>query len=399
MSGRGQTGERSWQSDGKCYDGLMASPRKPATPRVRIKDVARHARVSVGTVSHVLSGNIQVSAPLRARVEKAIDALGYVPNFHAQRLRHSLSRVIGICLPHTSTAYLNTLSETCEEIASRNGYGVMHVFSRHDPATELDRIKELIRYRVDGLILLPSPTPRDALDFAAKKDVPLVIVDRPTPDARFDQVVLDNRAAMREVASRLVDLGHRHLLFVCRSRSRLVTRHRLAGLADVRRKRRHRERLPRVPQRRRVPARRARAHAARQAGADRARGQQQPPGFAGAAIPRRASGRLPRRALGGRVRRPGVVHAGPSDAVRGAPARGGNGRGGVGSPDAARAARGRTRTHGGARAVGRVPRVGGGSARTPRRAWCRSAPASDASTSAGPRPACAPQGLLPARPR
>jgi LacI family transcriptional regulator len=214
----------------------MAATRKPAPGRVRIKDVARQARVSVGTVSHVLSGRIQVSEPLRGRVQKAIDALGYVPNFHAQRLRHSQSRMLGICLPHASTAYLNLLSETFEEIASRNGYGVMHVFSRHEPATELDRIKELIHYRVDGLILLPSAAPREALEFAARKEVPLVIVDRPTPDRRFDQVILDNRAAMREVAERLAVLGHRRILFVCRSKSRLVTQHRLAGLADARKR-------------------------------------------------------------------------------------------------------------------------------------------------------------------
>jgi LacI family transcriptional regulator len=209
---------------------------EPATELDRIKDVARQARVSVGTVSHVLSGRIQVSPPLRARVQKAIDALGYVPNFHAQRLRHSLSRVLGICLPHTSTAYLNALSATFEETASRNGYGVMHVFSRHDPATELDRIKELIHYRVDGLILLPSPAPGEALEFAARKEVPLVIIDRPTPDRRFDQVILDNRAAMRGVAERLIGLGHTRILFVCRSRSRLVTQHRLDGLADARKR-------------------------------------------------------------------------------------------------------------------------------------------------------------------
>jgi LacI family transcriptional regulator len=207
---------------------------KTATDKVRIKDVARRARVSVGTVSHVLSGRAQVSDELRGRVQKAIEALGYVPNFHAQRLRHSLSRVVGICLPHASTAYLNTLSETFEEIASRDGYGVMHVFSRHDPATELDRLKELIHYRVDGLILLPSPAPGRALDFAAHRDVPLVIVDRPTQDPRFDQVILDNRKAMRDVGERLVALGHARLLFVCRSRSRLVTQHRLAGLDAVR---------------------------------------------------------------------------------------------------------------------------------------------------------------------
>jgi LacI family transcriptional regulator len=212
----------------------MNRSRERTDGKVRIKDVARHARVSVGTVSHVLSGHTAVSGELRLRVQQAIDALGYVPNFHAQRLRHDLSRVLGICLPHASTAYLNALSATFEEIASREGYGVMHVFSRHDPGTELDRIKDLMRYRVDGLILLPSPTPARTLDFVAQRQVPLVIVDRPTQDPRFDQVTIDNRKVMREVAERLAALGHQRLLFVCRSRSRLVTQHRLQGLADAR---------------------------------------------------------------------------------------------------------------------------------------------------------------------
>ncbi|MCC6194909.1 MAG: LacI family DNA-binding transcriptional regulator [Burkholderiales bacterium] len=211
----------------------MARARKATPGRTRIKDVARRARVSVGTVSHVLSGRVQVSDTLRARVQKAVAAMGYVPNFHAQRLRHGMSRVIGICMPHTSTAYLNLASEAFEEVASRNGYSVMHVFSRHEPAIELDRIKELIHYRADGLVLFPSFTPGEALELAARKEVPLVIVDRPTPDRRFDQVILDNRGAMREVVRRLAALGHRRILFVCQSTSRLVTQHRLGGLADA----------------------------------------------------------------------------------------------------------------------------------------------------------------------
>src|SRR5665213_2272085 len=101
----------------------MPSRHKPGST-VRIKDVAQRARVSSGTVSHVLTGHTRVSETLRARVQKAIEALGYVPNFHAQGLRYSHSRVVGICLPHASTAYLNTLSETLEEIASSAGYGV-----------------------------------------------------------------------------------------------------------------------------------------------------------------------------------------------------------------------------------------------------------------------------------
>lgn len=201
----------------------------------RISEVARRAGVSVGTVSHVLNGRVPVSAERRARVEAAIEALGYVPNFHAQGLRQSVARIVGICFPHASTAYLRALSETIERDALADGYRVMHVFSRHDPGVELERVKDLVRYRVDGLILLPSIAPEAALDFAAQKKLPLVLVDRPTDDARFDHVILDNRRTMRELARALLALGHRRVCFVCVSRNRLVTRHRLQGLDAARR--------------------------------------------------------------------------------------------------------------------------------------------------------------------
>jgi LacI family transcriptional regulator len=73
-----------------------------------------------------------------------------------------------------------------------------------------------------------------------RKAVPLVVVDRPTEDVRFDHVILDNRKAMRELADRLVARGHDRLLFVCRSRSRLVTQHRIEGLEAARRHAMHR---------------------------------------------------------------------------------------------------------------------------------------------------------------
>jgi LacI family transcriptional regulator len=206
-----------------------------ARPRPTIGDVARRAEVSVGTVSNVLSGSAKVSADRRERVLRAIADLRYAPNVHAQGLRRRRSNVVGVCFPHGSTAYLTTLSQTVEDIASRHGYGVIHVFSRHDPVIELRHAGDLLKYGADGLLLLPSPEPEQTLDLAHHNGLPLVIVDRPTDDARFDHVIVDNRKAIREAATRLIALGHDRLLFVCRWRSRLVTRHRLDGLADARR--------------------------------------------------------------------------------------------------------------------------------------------------------------------
>lgn len=198
--------------------------------KVTISDVARRARVSIGTVSHVLTGRIPVTAERRDRVTRAIETLGYVPNFHAQGLRRTESHVVGVCFPHVTTSYLNELSEALERNAAQDGYGVLHVFSRHDPATELKRLRELIRYQVDGLILFPSSAPEHALDLAHAKALPVVTIDRPSEDARFDSVTVDNRKVMREAIAHLVGLGHRRLLFVCRSKKLLVTQYRMQGM-------------------------------------------------------------------------------------------------------------------------------------------------------------------------
>ena len=59
---------------------------------VKIKDVAAHAGVSVGTVSNVLNGRSTVSPAAVERVRAAIDALGYVRNDAARQLRAGRSR-------------------------------------------------------------------------------------------------------------------------------------------------------------------------------------------------------------------------------------------------------------------------------------------------------------------
>jgi LacI family transcriptional regulator len=96
-------------------------------------------------------------------------------------------------------------------------------------------MRDLIRYQVDGLILFPSTAPEKSLDLAHGKALPLVLVDRPTDDNRFDQVMIDNRKVMREASQRLIALGHRRLLFVCRWRGRPVSRHRIEGLKAAQR--------------------------------------------------------------------------------------------------------------------------------------------------------------------
>lgn len=206
------------------------------TTRPTILDVARRAGVSVGTVSNVLNATIRVGESRRQRVLKAIEDLDYSQNLLAQGLRKRRSTVVGLCVPHTSSAYFAALVNAFEEIASARGFELMQVLSRHDSQKEVQRIEALLKYKIGGLILIPSIEPEKTLKLVAQSGTPVVIVDRPTVSERLDQVTFDNRGAMFEATRHLIALGHRRILFVVRQRGLLVTKHRIEGFLEAARK-------------------------------------------------------------------------------------------------------------------------------------------------------------------
>ena len=198
-----------------------------------ITDVARAARVAAGTVSNVLNGTAAVSADRARRVHEAIERLGYTPNMLAHGLRRRRASVVGLCVPRTSVAYFAALVDAFEEIASGQGWQVMHVLSHREPDIERQRVRALLRYDLGGLILIPGRAPEATFDMRAQASTPVVVVDRPTRTHDFDQVTFDNRAAMREATGRLLALGHRRLLFVVRARHLIITRQRIQGMREA----------------------------------------------------------------------------------------------------------------------------------------------------------------------
>src|SRR5262245_5873709 len=150
----------------------MASTKKPT-----ITDVAKLADASVGTVSHVLNGTTKVSAALRARVERAMDLLGYEQNMLAHAQRRQRVPVVGLSTPHVDSAYLAALIDSFEDIAARRSYQMMQILTRRDPQIELRRVRELLRHRISGLVLVPTFDPRTTLDLIHSSGTPAVLVD------------------------------------------------------------------------------------------------------------------------------------------------------------------------------------------------------------------------------
>ena len=119
-SGPGTSGPASAPLGG---EGCVAWP--PVTRIVGIKDVARQAGVSVGTVSNVLNRPELVAGETRDRVLSVIERLGYVRSESARQLRVGRSRIIALLVLDMANPFFVEVASGAERAARDAGLGVM----------------------------------------------------------------------------------------------------------------------------------------------------------------------------------------------------------------------------------------------------------------------------------
>jgi LacI family kdg operon repressor len=185
-----------------------------APARATIADVAAAAGVSKATVSRFLNHREQLlSADIAARVEAAIAALAYTPSQMAQALSHGRSRLIGLIVADITNPYSVAVLRGAEKACQDAGYLVMLFNLGNEIDREREAIHALAGYQVDGFILNTLGR-GGALDIAALRGKPAVLVDRLHPGMASDFVSLDNAAAMKAACGHLLEGGHSEVLYV-----------------------------------------------------------------------------------------------------------------------------------------------------------------------------------------
>jgi len=121
--------------------------------KVTITDVARLAKVSPMTVSRALRRPDAVSDELRARINAAVNRLGYVPNLAASRLASSRTGLIGIVVPTLYNVIFAEYLLALHEVLIREGFHVMVVNSRYSESEEEEAVKALIGQRVEAIVV------------------------------------------------------------------------------------------------------------------------------------------------------------------------------------------------------------------------------------------------------
>ncbi|MFV0251760.1 MAG: LacI family DNA-binding transcriptional regulator [Beutenbergiaceae bacterium] len=180
--------------------------------RVRLIDVAERAGVSMKTVSNVVRGYVHVRPEMRARVQAAIEELGYRPNVTARRLVSGRTGMLALALPEMDQPYFAELARHVASLAPEFGYRVLIEQTLLDADAERAVLHDRDNGVVDGVLFHPARMPNSEIA-ALRSRYPLVLFAE-DPPATADSVMMDNAVAAQQAIAYLVTAGRRRISYL-----------------------------------------------------------------------------------------------------------------------------------------------------------------------------------------
>jgi len=200
----------------------MRSEKAPA--RVTIKDVAKVAGVSIGTVSRVINNSANVDDGLRRRVEQAITTLRFRPNVRAQSFVRDHSPIISFILSNRGN--LNPVHsyilQGVEDYCAEAGYFVLFARHSYSPDAAVDSLRTprvLVGHGLADCVIVAGTNSDNFLDSLNQMGVRhVVLANNLTTTSRHrnrvNQVRYDDQGGVYEATRYLIQLGHRNVWFI-----------------------------------------------------------------------------------------------------------------------------------------------------------------------------------------
>jgi DNA-binding LacI/PurR family transcriptional regulator len=207
-----------------------------------IRDIARNAHVSVGTVSNFLNNPDLVAPETRQTIQQTVSELGYHPHAAARSLKSRQTRRIGL-VPLISlqdnhsvdpgdTAFLEFLSAV-NTAAAENGYDVL-IAAATSSQLELSIYERLVgEHQVDALILMGMRASDPRVPFLQSRAFPFVAFGRSSSQAGYAFVDVDGEAGIAQSVRHLAGLGHRRIAYACPPDDLMLAAQRLRGFQQA----------------------------------------------------------------------------------------------------------------------------------------------------------------------
>ncbi|MCG7415022.1 LacI family transcriptional regulator [Microbacterium aurum] len=175
-----------------------------------MQDVARHAGVSVMTVSNVINDHPHVRATTRQKVLESISALGYHVNTAARSLRQGKTGVIGLAVPDIDRPYFGMLARLLIDRAAAHGYELVIEQTHASREREVDAISRSRLRSYDGLFLYAAELPDDDA-MLLRGEFPIVVFGEHAYSGPIDHVEMANADGARLATAHLIERGCRRV--------------------------------------------------------------------------------------------------------------------------------------------------------------------------------------------
>lgn len=196
-----------------------------------MRDVARVAGVSVGTVSNYVNAPGLVAPATAARIRQAIADLGYRVDVTARAFSTGQTYTVGLVIPTITNPYFAEIAGVVTHALWACGLQTFLCDAAADPERERTHLQELVARRVDGILISHSGEPGELQRFAEQLTKPIVFFDRTVRGVH--SVGADNRLGGRLAAAHLVGLGHRNVAVLAGDEGLANVRERLDGFAEA----------------------------------------------------------------------------------------------------------------------------------------------------------------------
>ncbi len=184
----------------------MSREQDEQKPEYTLEEVAQRSGVSVSTVSRVLRRSTPVSDELRARVERAMDELG----FHPKRMSSpAATTVVAFVMPNVADPFYAELLSATQQVAERRGFSVIALNVSEDPEHQRQVFTILNKWPISAAIVVHTVLPdEDIIELRERYDTPTVLIGRDIRHPRIHSVVTNVEHAAYRITRHLLELHH-----------------------------------------------------------------------------------------------------------------------------------------------------------------------------------------------
>lgn len=194
---------------------------------VTIYDLAREAKVGIGTVSRCLNNHPSVSPQTRAKVMEVVKRLSYQPHAYAQRLASKKTNTISAVIPFFTNYFFIQVLQGVQDRAGELGFDLILYGVNHTSQADFYLRRSLLRGHVDGVMFFSMKFPESVVTKFEQINLPLVLVDAYHP--MFDSIHVENREGAMNATRHLINLGHKNIAMINASLETQPAQERLEG--------------------------------------------------------------------------------------------------------------------------------------------------------------------------